>query len=270
MRYVLASLFCIFVMLWHDARAGAWTQYEGQGQLILNNYYYAANKRFDNKGKRQYLDPYRKYEFNPYVEYGLTGAVTIGANLSFQVAGQRTALGDYINYNLGDSEFFTKGLLYDDGAAAISFTSLLKVPGPSSRYYIPKIGSVHPDLGGGLSAGYGFSLFGLTHFVDVDTLYRYRLGVPQDQVNLAATLGVHITSDVMIMPQVFATYRVKSPKVASFTQSAGDDYNEVKLQLSGVYAILPATSLQLGVFADIDGKNTGVGRGALLSVWEDF
>jgi protein XagA len=251
-------------------QAGAWTQFEGQGQIILNSYYYTADEMFDNQGKRQNLPRYLKYELNPYMEYGLTSSVTVGANLSLQAAAQKNVNGQLANYGVGDSEFFAKGLLFDDGKFAVSATGLVKVPGLGSWRTEPVIGSTHPDLGAGISAGYGFSAFGQHHFVDVDTLYRYRFGVPKDQANLAATLGVHILDQWMLMPQMFTTYRIQKPQTATFTQSSGDDYNEVKLQLSAVYEYTPAMAFQCGVFADVAGENAGVGKGVLVSMWRNF
>jgi hypothetical protein len=253
-----------------SVQAGAWTQYKGQGQFILNGYYYAADERFDNNGSLQPLSKYSKYELNPYVEYGLTGSVTVGANLSLQAVAQKSSSGLLTNYGVGDSEFFAKGLLYDDSSFVVSATSLIKAPGLYSYNDQPKIGGTHPDVGAGLSAGYSFSLFGQNHFANLDTLYRYRFGTPENQINLAATLGVHITPQWMLMPQAFATLRTKMPTVATFTQSSGDDYNEVKLQFSAVYAYSPATSFQVGTFATVDGRNVGAGKGVLLSVWRNF
>ncbi len=255
-------------------QAGAWTQYQGDWQLILNAYFYTADKRFDNKSDRQPINTYNKYEINPYIEYGLTNSVTVGANLSLQAAEQTTLENNYFMYRLhidpGDSEFFAKGLLFDNGKSAVSATGLIKLPSPRFAGNQPAIGSSTPDLAAGLSAGHGFTLFGLNHFADIGTLYRYRLGDPKDQVNISATLGARLSENWMLMPQAFATFRTKKPANAVFTQSGSDDYNEIKLQLSAVYAFTPALSAQLGGFATVDGKNVGIGRGIVFSIWRKF
>jgi hypothetical protein len=69
------------------------------------------------------------------------------------------------------------------------------------------------------------------------------------------------------MPQTFVTLRTSSPSNAAFTESASNDYNLVRLQLSAVYAFTPTISVQVGGFSDVDGKNTGEGNGALLALW---
>lgn len=253
------------------AHAGAWLQPEGRGQIILNGYYYTADEFFNNQGQRRSQPDYVKYELNPYLEYGLTDTLTVGTNLSLQRAAQDIATGGQnTNFSLGDSEFFLRAPLWQEGNWMVSASPMIKLPSPESSNSVPKIGGTHPDAGLGISAGYGFGEGNSHHFANLDTMYRYRFGDPKDQINIAATLGWDLSPEWVLMPQIFLTYRVKSPQAATFTQSSGDDYNLVKLQLSAVYRWDASTSLQFGGFGDVDGKNTGVGRGTLFSLWRKF
>lgn len=63
---------------------------------------------------------------------------------------------------------------------------------------------------------------------------------------------------------------MEEPSAASFTQSSGDDFDLMKLQLSAVYKVNPHLSIQLGAFSHVDGNNVGAGDGALVAVWKRF
>lgn len=252
-----------------SAHAGAWTQEKGHGQVILTGSYYQTDSLWNNAGTETAQPEYRNYVLNPYLEYGLTDRFTVGANLLLVQAEQDTNP-NVDNWGLADTELFLRGKLYEHAGFVVSAEPMVKIPSNESSRDLPVIGSRHPDAGLGLSAGYGFTAFGQNHFANVDAGYRYRFSDPKDQMKFAATVGVGVTAQWMIMPQAFATYRMDSPTVAAFTQSSGDDYNLVKLQLSAVYKMRDDLSLQAGAFSHVDGKNTGGGEGLLLAVWKSF
>jgi hypothetical protein len=49
-----------------------------------------------------------------------------------------------------------------------------------------------------------------------------------------------------------------------------DNYSDMKLQLSGVVQATKTSSLQLGVYTDVLGKNYGAGNGVIISLWKGF
>lgn len=261
---VFAGIASIFVAA--SAHGGAWTQPAGHGQVILNGFYSTSHSYYDNRGRKFSQPAYSKYEINPYIEYGLTDSITLGANLSAQAAKQS----DYFNTGLGDSEFFARLHVAEIHGLQISLQPLVKLPSPESRDEFPMIGSRHPDGEIGLSLGYGFDLFGQHHFANLDTAYRHRLGAPKDQLRLSPTLGIGLSQHWMVLPQLFITRRTDAPANAGFTQSTGDDYSETKLQLSAVYRMNSHLTLQAGAFSQLKGKNTGSANGVLLGVWRSF
>ena len=244
--------------------AGAWTQSAGKGQMIVNGLYYTTDKLYNNTGNKASQARYSKYELNPYFEYGLTDSITAGANLFFLRADQATQ----DNWGVGDSEFFLRARLFQSAGFMLSVEPMVKLPSPEGSNETPQLGSRKPDAGVGLSAGYGFSAWGQNHFANIDTGYRYRFGDPEDQIKLSGTLGIGVNDRWMIMPQAFATLRTIKPAIASFTQSSGDDYNLVKLQISTIYKVSDETSLQFGVFSHVGGNNVGAGDGIILSLWK--
>ena len=263
---LLCSIACLAPSL---AYAGAWTQDQGKAQVILTGSYYNADQLWNNHGNKQSQPTYSKYELNPYLEYGLRDDLTIGTSLSLQRLHQD---GNHSpgasSWGVGDSEFFLRKRLWKQDGFVASVEPMIKLPSPESSGLQPRIGSSDADAGLGLSGGYGFSAYGQNHFADVDTQYRHRFGGPNDQVKISGTLGVGITPSWMIMPQSFMTYRTGHDANAAFTQSSGDDYNLLRLQLSAVYKMSDDLSFQFGGFKDVDGKNAGVGNGALLAVWK--
>lgn len=265
MRLYLFPLLAIPLVTAH-AYAGAWLQPRGKGQIIMTGLYYSTDQLFDIDGKKTVQARYMKRELNPYIEYGLRDNITVGANLSLQ----KTSHIAETNYGIGDSEFFARKQLLKWRGLRVAVEPLLKLPRLASSSDFPKIGSDYPDTAMTLSAGYGFSALGRNHFADVDAGYRRRLGLPQDQIKIAATVGIGITPTWMLMPQAFLTYRVTQPSIATFTQTSDDDYQLAKIQLSGVYKLRDDVSLQFGAFSHIRGQNVGAGDGALFAVWKQF
>lgn len=252
------------------AHAGAWTQAKGKGQFILTQSAYGTDHYYNNQKKTRPQLPYRKYELNPYLEYGVWDGITLGGNVSLQHVRQRLADGSQHSQGIGDSEFFARLRLLEQNGFAVSAEPLVKLPSPSSPDTTPKLGASRPDAGLGLSAGYGFGGSGRPHFADLYLGYRWRLGDPRDQMRMTATFGYSLTPRWMVMPQIFVTKRRNSPKTSAITLSSGDDYDLGKAQLSALYRMNEKTSLQGGVFLHAAGKNTGAGGGLLISVWRNF
>ena len=92
------SLFAI------DANAAAWLQTEGRWFTASNFVFYQSDTFVDRSGNDSDINTFRKYEFNPYIEYGLTKNITLGTNL---FADKLTQSGQD-NYGIGDAEFFAR------------------------------------------------------------------------------------------------------------------------------------------------------------------
>lgn len=250
------------------AYAGAWSQKQGRGQLITTANLSNAAEFYNGSGKKNRQASYQKYELSPYVEYGLTDGITLGGSSSLQYATQS----NNTNFGLGDSELFARFHMLEFHGFAISLQPLIKLPAFSSLSTDsnPLLGSRHFDGELGALAGYGFDLFGQHHFIDTSVGYRHRLGAPKDQIKFTATTGFSLFEDWVFLSQLYVTRRTGSPANTTFTQSSGDDYDQTKLQLSAVYKLSDAWSLQAGAFTNLEGKNIGNGKGALFSIWRNF
>lgn len=246
--------------------AGAWTQEQGKGLFIQNFSYYSTDKYFDNSGNKQPMNRYHKYELNPYIEYGLRDWLTVGANLIAPVATQSGET----NYGISDSELFARARIWQKNNWVVSAEPMVKLPSLWDETDLPKIDNNNFDAGLTLSAGYSFQYWGLDHFINIDSGYRHRFGAPHDQMRFSATAGISVTKKAKILTQVFNTSRIAGSNSALFTESSSDDYDLIKLQISGIYNIYDSVALRVGAFANIDGRNTGSGNGGLLAISKEF
>ena len=72
------------------------------------------------------------------------------------------------------------------------------------------------------------------------------------------------------MLQGFSTFGVGPAGNAALQGGNPFNYDLIKVQGSVVKTITPKTSIQLGAFQDIWGRNIGKGSGGLLSLWYQF
>lgn len=271
-----------------QAHAGAWTQPKGSGLYIENYNYYYTSEFVNNNGKRQSQPTYQKFELNPYLEYGLTDSITLGANIFLQYIRQdssqtftqqtgpftsvtTTINGTQNNVGIGDAEFFVRKRLWHNDKMVISAEPMVKLPAIYSYTDNPEVGNKNADIGMSLSGGYSFKAYGRHHFANIDTRYRHRFGDQKDQVRIEATLGLSVSRDWMIMPQLFVTRRTSSPDIAvGFNETPANDYNLTKVQLTTLYYMWDETAIQLGGFYHVDAKNSSLGGGVLVALWETF
>lgn len=268
-----SSLLLIFMLLPPaHANPGAWVQAKGNLQIINNLTYYHSNERFDAAGGKVPTPTFQQFEYNPYIEYGLWDHTTIGANLFLQ---RVKSQGD-TNWGLADAEFFTRTQLWKTNPAwkqselVLAIQPLVKIPGIYDDSATPIIGSDDPDVALSLFAGYSFNYFTQKTFTEHEVQYRHRFGTPEDQIRLNSTFGQDISEKWQVLAQSFTTLSTDTVRGSTFTQSARDDYDLVKVQLTGLYQLNDRISLQGGAFYNITGRNTGNGIGGLFSIWHRF
>ncbi len=248
-----------------DASAGAWTQPKGHGQLILTALHYSADERFDVDGTEVSQARYSKQELNPYLEYGLTDRVTLGGSTFLQHLDDSSDSSS----GIGDTELFARWGFYRSERFAFSIQPEIKLPSPQADSGSPTIGSEHIDYGGRVMGGMNFSWWGRKHFAEMQLGYRHRSGEPADQVLCATTLGLNITERITVLSQGFGVVS-NTGAGSTFTQSPRDDYSLGKTQLSALYRLNNQQTVQLGVFAHMDGRNTAKGGGVILGWWRNF
>ncbi len=264
MRLVATAL--LIQLLPAMAAAGAWTQPAGRSQLIISATTYHSDKRREDSSITTRQPTYRKTAINPYYEYGLTDHITLGANLFLIHASQQGSS----QTGLGDSEFFLRHHLLSYKSWVWSIEPMIKLPSPHSTSDTPSLGGNSADLGLTTRAGYSFRALSRSHYLDLASGYHYRFGSPLDQIKLSAALGIGLSPSWSLLSQLDTVWRVSEPQITRFTQSPADDYSLIKTQFSALYHHSENTRWQVGLFSHLDGRNTGLGTGFIVSAWRNF
>lgn len=259
-----AALACL--LLWPAAAlAGAWTQEAGKAQLIQTLGAYESDRFLNRSGAGVGIPAYRKQEYQLYGEYGLTGATTLGAQVSAAQAGQS---GQDASHT-GTSRLFVRQRLWQEGGWVISAEPSLLLPAPMQEG--SQAVAVGPDvMAGQLRALVGYSPSGWwgSPFVSVEGGYRIREGGTGGQWLADATAGLHLSEKILVMAQAFAT--VSADPIPLQTPALNPDrrFHLATAQLSGVYWFRPDLGVQLGASHDLRARNTGEGSAVLIGLWK--
>lgn len=261
---LLAALLSIPPSFLH---AGAWVQPQGQALYIQNAYFYAAGEAFAPSGQRIDDAGFRKYEFNPYLEYGLSDDVTLGASLLLHYLEQDNASGGLLsNHGLGQAELFARYQLVHDDGLALAVQPLVALPAAYVRSDGPVAGREAWDAEMAFLAGYGFSLWGLHHYVDTAWAYRHRGGSAGDQYRVTAAAGLSVHERWRLVPEIAWTGRAEGAGNLR-SVSGQNDYELMRAQLSVQWELTERYTLQLGGFRHVRGEDTGAGGGVMAALW---
>ena len=244
------------------ASAGAFLQLPGAGQVILGATFTRAGRAFDARGRSVRRTAYRKSEVQAYAEYGLSEAATLIVSPSLM---QFHAAGSASGYaGLSESEIGAKVRLLLLGPAILSAQATLRSSGDvagrgESRLAGPA--GLRADLR--LMAGTGFQLWDMSGFADAEAGIRTPARQRGAEAHADLTAGIRPVPSVLLMAQSFSTLSAR-------IQGDRGPRQTHKLQLSAVFDIAPAVSVQLGGFAALAGRNAPRERGAVTAVWLRF
>lgn len=263
------ALLLLGLLISAKANAAAWTLEKGHGQIINNFTYYQSDNYVDSSGKSTPQKSYSKYEYNPYIEYGLTDSITLGLSPSLQYVAQEIGGTDEDNANLADTEFFVRKRLFYDGQNVIAIQPLIKLPGAYDAGDLPQLGQSQIDYELRLLTGRNFGIKG-RHYLNTEIAYRVRTETPGDEIRLASTLGYRVNERWQILGEANGTFAVDGAGGGNALLSNSFDYDLVKLQLTTLYWWNPKWALQFGGYHSVYTRNTGEGGGALFGVWYRF
>lgn len=255
-----------------SALAGAWTRDAGDLLLVTTGVYYSSDRYFDQDGQTKPQGEFSKYELNPYLEYGLTDSLTLGANFFAQYLEQEAITGESNdNWGLTDTELFARQRLLQGESWVVSFQPLIKLP---SFYYhdeLPKGGNNRFDLEASLLGGYSFSLWSLYHYADIRFGYRHRLDYRlHDQLRMDAKLGLSLSDRWQLIPALAYTHALGNTQSSAFAESGLNDYDLLKVECSLLYRWNEQLYLSAGLFSHMDGTQTGKGHGMMVSTGYQF
>ena len=256
-RCVMACL-CVLAMP-AAASAGAWTLPQGTGQAIVTATTSTSDRVFGIGGTPRY----DKTELQALIEYGFTDRFTAILDPGLQHIGI-SAPTDAQRTGLGYSELGGRYLLLQRDAWVLSGQATVRVPGTNETSNPAAIGYTGIETDLRALIGYSFTLGAMPAFVDLQLAQRFRAGAPPDELRFDATFGVRPAPRWLLLAQSFnvVSEGAGSPPFASY------DYS--KLQLSAVYSLTPALSLQVGGFSTFAGNNALQENGLILGAWYRF
>lgn len=285
MSPILRILFInIFVFSTH-AFAGSWTLPKNAKQHIVTYRYYSADEFYTAQGKRRDKNgTFRKHEIEHYFEAGLTDTLTLGWSLALSHENDRQNNNDFnplTNQTVSVSreitlegvsriEPFARFQLYRDNHYALAIQPSVKFP---SLYANELPAEAQPDEWEGelaLQGGRSFIWLNHSHYIDTSLGYRYRDGELGNQYRAIATFGSYLTPKFGTLLQLQHIEAIGAIDANFATLSGSNNFDLTKLQISGLYEILPNIALQLGGSADIDGVNTGRGTSVFSGLWFTF
>lgn len=245
------------------ASAGAWTLEAGQWQAIVSATPSSADKAFDGAGNLQSISRYSKTDLQALFEYGVTDRFTAIFSPSLQHVGIAAPI-DAQRDGLGYTDFGGRFSVLRGESWVFSLQSTLRVPGTFDKSNVAAIGYTDPELDIRALFGYGFKLGTWPAFVDAQVAQRFRFDGPPDEFRADFTLGVQPHGRWLLLAQSF---NVVSEGAGTWGLPS---YNYHKFQLSAVYALTPALSLQLGAYTTYAGRNALEENGLVASVWYKF
>ena len=245
------------------ARAGAWTLDAGTGALVFTGTAMQSGNAFDSGSKLRSIPRYSKSEAQVLIEYGVTNwftamfapslqSVEIGAPFNAQRSG------------LGYTDIGGRALLWSDAAWVVSAQATFRIPGVFDKTNPAAIGYTDSEIELRGLAGYSFTAGTLPAFVDLEVAQRYRLGGPPNEFRTDVTFGIRPAERWLLLAQSF---NVLSEGAGSWGFGS---FAYHKVQLSAVYALTPALSLQLGGYSTYWGRNALQENGLVVGAWYKF
>ncbi len=249
-----------------NSQAGAWLQDKGHGLIISSISLNQAEQAYDSTGKLGAVVDFQKQDSAFYLEYGLSDKITLVGSSSLQDVSYIATKGPQHYQGFATSKL---GLRY--GIKTKSNWHLALQP----SLIIPAGGEAIPDgdmgLGGfggelrGL-AGRAFSLGKTPGFFNVESAYDLRSDGAPRQVSTDITLGIRPVPKIELMGQGFYRH-TNASMMQDDTVLANESF---KLQGSASYSFTAKTSVQLGYFQAVSGKNIVREQGGTLALWTKF
>ncbi len=271
-RCVAVTVFLCLPALLH---AEAWTQEAGHGQLILTASFFDIGTYFNSASKIQPFDHggrFRKYELNPYLEYGLTSRTAAVINVRIPYLQYSNDFNAQRSLGFGDIEVGLRRRFNSQESSTV-FSGPMTVLFPAySMDRNPPPGNGQVDVDTRLLLGRGITIARRHAFWEIAAAYRYRSGPPADEFRSDATVGFDLTHRFMVMIQYFGITGLQNgqPFQVGTNPNVQSDFDLYKGQISLVIRMPHNTRFQIGWLDAFAGRNTGHGQESIIAFWKDF
>ena len=271
-RLLRFSIFLFGFFAAPAAYAGAWLEKPGTGLVIAQTNYSSSDKVVDASGNKTSQRPYRQWGEGVYAAYGVNDRITAGlsGNAIYSQQYQPALQGDAAAAALTDPSLFVKYGIWREGPRRLSVQGTWQLPRQSWQQDGLTLGNPNYEYELAIQYGESRKIYGYDAFLDTHLGYRVRAGNPDNQFRTNLTLGVTPVERWQILGQAFGTWRSDRQNNPGFTQSSGDDYDQLRLQASLLWQATDAWYLQAGYFQDVYGRNFGLADGGLIGIWRTF
>jgi len=245
------------------ALAGAWTLDAGTGQVVVTGAWSSSDQIFDASRNLQSIPRYDKFELTGLIEYGATNWLTLmllpqlqHIDIASPIDAQRTGL--------GYTEFGGRAKLYDWNSWVLSAQTTVRMPGTTDSTNPAAIGYTDTQVDVRGLLGHSFVVGTWPAFFDMQVAQRFRTGGAPDELHGDFTFGIRPSPKWMFLAQSF---NVVSEGAGTWGYPS---YDYFKFQVSAVYQVTPAMSLQLGGFTAYTGRNALQENGIVVGSWFKF
>ena len=242
------------------ARAGAWTEPQGQGQVIetLFGWWGDGAPWGGQKAPRE-----NKQEAQTYVEYGVWDRLTLVGEISaLRYALSPPSQDRFLGLDYSGGGLRARVWSNQDWAVSLEATGYLS--SAHDRSHAAQDGNTGPAADFRGQVGRSLSLFALPAFLDAEAGYRLRTEGPPSEWRADLTFGVGWTPRVKLMLQAFNTI---SNGAGARGFSAWESHTG---QASLVYELDRIWSVQAGGFGTLYRRNTNSQYGVLIAIWRRF
>lgn len=246
-----------------QATAGAWNRAAGEGLAIVDVTLGSGTDYFDGRGRLAPARAYAKGELAGYVEYGATDWLMLVARPSLDSI--RIGAPDAGHYaGLGSTSAGAQWQALVFGPAVLAVQGTFSVPGTTARRNPAEIGNIAREGDLRVLGGVQFPVGPYTAFLDAQQSYRIRSGGAASQWHSDLTFGLRPTERLLVLLQSITAIPT-GPGPAWLPSSRSS-----KLELSGVYDVTHAWSVQLGIFTTVYGRDALRERGVTTGIWYRF
>jgi hypothetical protein len=245
------------------AFAGAWTLDEGTGGLYFTGTAMQASRAFTTGSSLQPIPHYNKDEAQALIEYGVTNWFTAMFAPSLQHVDIGQPFGGERS-GLGYTDIGGRARIWSDESWVVSGQVTFRVPGTFEHTNTAAIGYTDPEVDIRGLAGLSFKAGTMPAFIDLEMAQRIRIGGPPSEFRTDLTFGIRPIERWLFLAQSF---NVTSEGAGTWGFGSFGYY---KFQLSAVYDLTTALSLQLGGYSTYWGRNALQENGLVVGAWYKF
>ena len=246
-----------FYTITSQSIASPWPQPEG-GLLVISK-----TEGFQSDGSENRT--FRQASTSTYIEFGLTRNLTAGANISYAgqwFSGDTPSAGSGFNTR----EVFLQRSLPSASDTVLAARLTYAAPARFTRQSA-RLGRTEETTDAALEAAFlAGRNFGpdLKRFVSLEAGYRPSLGADADFFRADVTLGYKPDEHWLLMVKSLNRMGVNG------TTASALDYDSFRLEPSLAFRRKSGRTYELGLSADLGGRNIEQGVGVFFSIWNRF